>query len=115
MNRDPEQNDSTRSYDCYSIAALRMGKTKYFVDFEPYSPHGGPIYIWERDKKGRSCGTGYKLEEVEDNRYLMKILKKTNTVWLLDLCRQFHSPTELLVAFKLEFENRNGRPPEKRT
>lgn len=115
MNRDLEHNDPNQSYDNYPVATLRIGKTNHFVDLEPYSPHGGPILIWERDKKGRSCGSAYTLEEVEDNRYLMKILKKTNTVWLLDLCRQFHSPTQLLMAFKFEFENKNGRPPEKRT
>ena len=115
MNRDLEHNDPNQSYDSYSVATLKIGKTIYFVHLEPYSPHGGPISIGERDKKGRSYGSAYTLEEVEDNRYLMKILKKTNTVWLLDLCRQFHSPTQLLMAFKLEFENRNGRPPEKRT
>jgi hypothetical protein len=115
MKKDPEQNDSNQSNDSYSVATLRMGKTDYFVDLEPFSPHGGPVYIGERDKKGRSYGSGYIPEEVERNRYLMKILKKTNTVWLLDLCRQFQTPTQLLVAFKLEFENRNGRPPEKRT
>ena len=114
MNRDLEHNDPNQSYDSYSVATLKTGKTIHFVDLEPYSPHGGPIIIGERDNKGRSCSSGYTPREVEDNRYLKKILKKTNTVWLLDLCRQFHSPAQLSMAFKLEFENRNGRPPEKK-
>ena len=85
MNRDPEHNDPNQSYVSYSVATLKTGKTIHFVDLEPYSPHGGPIFIGERDKRGRSSGSAYTPEEIEANRYLMKILKKTNTVWLLDL------------------------------
>jgi len=112
VSQDMKMSAMPETYDTYSVATLREGKTTYYVDFQPCSPHGGPISMWQREDNGNSCGRATTAEEVKANAFLMKVLDQCKSTWLLEVCCN-RSPSEMTERFLLEFYRHNARKPEK--